>query len=134
MKPEKVYEIVKDLSEPFIQYYKKDLLEIDKQSIEGNEENAPFIHFTGTSGTYLFYFPNPESPKVKNLFGYADRNEIIEGQANAIRGCRGSDRQSLILYYNGTQVMKITQDAAEHIAKEYVLKTKNAWDKLENSK
>jgi hypothetical protein len=130
MKPKDVYQTVKELSEPFIQHYHDDLLKHDKKSIEENIENTPFIHFTGTMGTHLFFLePANNYPIgiVPFLFGHADRNHILEQVESSIKWCRKSNRQALILYYDGTRISKINQDIAESLAEEYVAKIKKEW-------
>lgn len=132
MKPEQVYQTVKELSEPFIEHYHNDLLIHDKNAIEGNTENSPFLHFTGTLGTYIFIFePSEKYPKagerVKYIFGHADREHIINGVLESVKWCRNSNRQSLILYYDGTRISKINQDIAESLTDEYVTNMKKQW-------
>jgi hypothetical protein len=132
MKPKDVYQTVKNLSEPFIENYKDDLLVHDKNSIESNTENIPFIHFTGTLGTYIFFFEPSEKYPAKNeivkyIFGHADREHILNGVLKSIKWCRNSNRQSLILYFDGTRISKINQDVAESLTEEYIKKIKAEW-------
>lgn len=132
MKPDQVFETIKELSEPLIQDYHDDLLVHDKSSIKGNTENIPFIHFTGTLGTYIFFLePSEKYPVkgeiVKYLFGHADREHILEQVFKSVKWCRNSNRQSLILYYDGTRISKINQDIAESLTKEYVVKIRKEW-------
>jgi hypothetical protein len=132
MKPEHVYQTVKELSEPFIQNYHDDLLVHDKNSIEGNIENFPFLHFTGTLGTYIFIFESSEKYPakgeiVKYLFGHAGREHILEKIFESVKWCRTSNRQALILYYDGTRISKINQDIAESLAEDYIETMKRKW-------
>lgn len=133
MKPEDIYQTVKELSEPFIQHYHDDLLKHDKKSIEDNIENTPFLHFTGTMGTHLFFLEPAHKYPVKDdivpyLFGHADRNHILDQVEVSVKWCRNSNRQSLILYYDGTRISKVNQDIAESLAEEYVSNMKRKWE------
>ncbi len=136
MKPEQVFQAIKELSEPFIENYHNDLLVHDKRAVECNHKNTPFVHFTGTLGTYLFFFsPADEYPpkgnKIKYLFGQADRYHILDQVLSSIRWVRTSNRQCLILHYDGNRLYKITQDIAESLADAYVTEMRLNWDKEE---
>lgn len=134
MNPKDVYQTVKDLSLPFIKSNEKDLLFHDKNLIEGNINNNPFLHFTGTLGTHMFMFPSDdefpkEGERVKYLFGTATRYHMLDDIVKCVKWCRTSNRQALILYYDGTRISKINQDIAESLAEDFVSTTKRRWNK-----
>jgi hypothetical protein len=136
MKPNEVYETIKDLSLPFIENYHEDLLVHDKKAIEENTENIPFLHFTGTNGTWMFdLLPSNKYPakgeSIRYLFGYADRKHMLHETLKCVKHCRNSNRQSLILYFDGIRISKINQDVADSLVEDYVSKIEAEW-KAEN--
>jgi hypothetical protein len=128
---------VKEKALPIIQHYKEDLTKHDRASFR-KHPGIPFLHFTGDTGTYLFFlqasdqYP-PYGERVPYLFGTADRRHILKDQVDMIIALRKYNRQDLILYFDGRKLKQITQDEAEGIAKDYQQKILNEWKKQFNN-
>ena len=125
---ENIYNEIKKQSLPKIKSFHNDLLIHDRREILNNTEKTPFLHFTGTNGTHLFFLlSDKELPKpgetVRYIFSEANRDHIIRDTVGAILSERNrGSRQELILYFDGYKIRKINQNKADLIAQEYLNK------------
>lgn len=136
MKQKSIYMQVKEKSLPIIKHYREDLTKHDRNDFRRNP-GMPFLHFTGDTGTYLFFLqPSDKYPApgevVPYIFGVAGRRHILNDQVNTIMALRKMNRQDLILYFNGKTLKEITQDEAEGVAEEYRCKILQKWSKYNN--
>jgi hypothetical protein len=128
-----VYETIKIRALPIMDSYQNDLLNFDKAIIDNNP-GVPFIHFTGTTGTHIEFlyqhdseaYP-PEGEKVPFLFGTADRNCIVRQKIHVLSALKHGNRTSLIQYYDGRKVKKITFDESIILIRAYVADILNKW-------
>lgn len=132
------YKQVEKKSLPLIKAYYNDLIRLDREAIEKNP-GTPFLHFTGDTGTYLFLMIPAEDYPAKGetvpyLFGEADRNHILRQYLKTVECMKTSNRQDLILYFNGKRLIKINQERAESIARKYEDKIWRDWVKVEKEK
>ena len=127
----RIFNEIKTRALPIIKSYQKDLLCWDLAAILRNP-GIPFIHFTGDTGTHIEPLtPADKYPerdeKVRYLFGWADRNHILNGKMESVKCMKRVNRQDLILFYNGKTVKEITQKEAEAIIEEYTRSIRRQW-------
>lgn len=130
-----IYEQVKEKALPIIKAYHDDLIKHDKRDLEKNP-GVPFLHFTGDTGTYLFFMiPAREYPAkgetVLYLFGKAGRYHILRQFVKMVECMKRVNRQDLILHFNGKRLIETSQERAEGIAWKYQWKILNEWSKQE---
>jgi len=119
---------------PHIAAYHNDLLVHDKEFIDENP-GLPFLHFTGETGTHLFPFWKSEKfPKageeVKYLFGYADRERILESEMSVIPDMKTRyGRDKLAMYFDGKRLREISYKRATLLAFEYQTRLIQEWRK-----
>jgi hypothetical protein len=128
-----VYETIKNRALPLMESYQNDLLVIDKTIIDNNP-GVPFIHFTGNNGTKIVFLPEhtsdaypPKGEKVPFLFGTADRNWIVKQKLQILPALKEGNRTSVIQYYDGRKVKKITYVESVLLIRAYVADTLNKW-------
>jgi hypothetical protein len=125
-----VYMQVKEKAMPFIEAYHEDLTRHDRRWLKENPE-TPFLHFTGKTGTYIIGLIAPEKypeGRVKYLFGYATKWEILEGEEGVAHDMKKRyGRGDLAMHYDGLTLREITYEKASEIAKEYTRQTRQAW-------
>lgn len=100
-----IYDRVKALSLPFIESYHDDLNKHDKRAI-GENPGTPFLHFTGSTGTYIVFLNGPDEypasgEVVPHIFGVADRYEALRNKVESVRHMDKVNRTDLILHYDG---------------------------------
>jgi hypothetical protein len=126
------YEELKTRSLPFIKAYHNDLLVHDKNDLEKNP-GTPFLHFTGETGTYIFMMvPGDDYPAkgetVKYLFGYATRDEILDGNVVVIPDMeKRYSRGDLAQHFDGNTLKAVTYNQATEIAHNYKFQIKREW-------
>jgi len=131
-----IFEELKEKSLPFIEAYHDDLLKHDGNHI-ANNPNRRFIHFTGSTGTYLVTFlkfedyPKP-GERVPYLFSVAGRDHILS-QIKVVVDCmQDCNRMELIMYFDGQRLKQITYDKAKEITEEYTRHMKSKFRKGRN--
>lgn len=127
-----IYKELVLLSLPHMEAYYDDLLVHDRKAIEEND--APFLHFTGESGTYIVFLDLPEAYPAKDeyvpyLFGTAERVHMLEQKKIMVECAKKYSRQKLIMYFDGSRLRQITQENAEIIINEYIRGVKYYWSK-----
>jgi len=132
-----IYQQVEKKALPLIKAYHGDLLIHDKGTITENP-GIPFLHFTGDAGTCLVLLipakDYPEAGKlVPYLFGVADRLHILKEKTKIVECMKSTNRQDLILCFDGEMLGEITQEKAELIARKYQEKILSEWRKEEKS-
>ncbi len=112
------YEQVKAKADHIITNFRNDLLVHDKNAIE-SDPGMPFLHFTGDTGTYIEFMPDPEDyPKkgerVKYLYVTASRDWILSQRTACVEHMKKLNRQALVLFFPGADkdVREITQERA----------------------
>lgn len=84
---DKTYDLLVSKCLPFMWHYQNDLLEIDQRLI-ASHPGVPFFHWTRDCGTHIAFMHEPDwtgwpakGVKVPYLFGHADREHILRGEA-----------------------------------------------------
>jgi hypothetical protein len=128
-----IFEEVIKKALPVMEAYQNDL-NIDRNTISLLTENTRYIHYTGTTGTYLELLPDhdselypPKGERIPFLFGTADRDHILNSKTDMIDCLKRNNRSTLIQYYNGKVAYTITIKQAEAITREYADSIKNSW-------
>lgn len=127
-----IYAEVEKRSLPLLQHYQEDLTVHDKQSI-AEDPKCLFLHFTGRTGTHMIRLVNSESyperdTQVPYLFTFAGRDRILDDKVSVVRSMRTSNRQDLILYFDGEKLEEITQDLAVQIICDYRVRILREWE------
>jgi len=118
-----IYKELVDKALPYIEAYKDDLLVYDKAQILAYPD-APFLHFTGDTGTLMVTLPGVEAyPKqgevVPYLFGTADRWHILNGVVEQVKCVPRINRRDLMLYYDGEKLREVTYNEALGVVEDY---------------
>lgn len=130
-----IYEQVQEKALPLIKAYQDDLIKHDKNALE-NYPEMPFLHFTGDTGTCLVFLPPASGypkagEKIPCLFGTAERFHILRDKERIVECMKTTNRQDLILYFDGEKLIETTQEKAEAIAWKYQERILLEWEKLD---
>jgi len=112
------YERLLSLCNDVVKCYRTDLTVHDRNLLKNFKRR--FLHFSGSTGTNLFPLLGSDDYPGKNeiipyLFSHATRWEIVDDTYSMVRAMKESNRQDLILYFDGEEFQKITQKEAESI-------------------
>ena len=126
-----IYDEVEEKALPLIKAYQNDLLVHDRKTMTENPE-TPFLHFTGDTGTYLvLMIPGSDYPNagetVPYFFGKADRDRILRGKVTLVVHAKQTNRQDLILYFDGEKLSEVTQEKAELVIWKYQKRILREW-------
>ncbi len=128
--PEIYWELEK-MCLPLIESFHNDLEKHDKREISENP-GVPFLHFTGSTGTYCFMFhpadwyPAP-GEYVPYIFSTAERNHILRQTRICVETMHNLNRMALILYCDGEKLRKIQYEKAKELAVNYERKIQREW-------
>jgi hypothetical protein len=122
------------LTNHIITSYRDDLLKHDREGIESNPPSTPFLHFTRETGTNIIFLVSPDAYPAKGfrvpyLFGYADREHILNETVSLVKALEKSGNTKLVLYFTGKTFKKVTFKEAFDIAQKYMYETRIAWKK-----
>jgi len=106
-----IYNQIEAASLPILKAYHKDLLVYDRDDINTNTNNTPFLHFTGANGTYLIFKDHATIKVCEQMLNWRD---------------------NLIMYYNGVTVLTIDYMTAYGIVTAWELNNKSIIDKVNN--
>jgi len=131
----KIYEQLKQKADPFIKYYRDDLLVHDLNALNKNP-GIPFLHFTGETGTHIVFLrpaeDYPEEP-YPYLFGMTTREKEIHDLPEIVASMKTRyDREDLALYYNGKQLREVAYPEVTRIARDYVYRVVAQWRKKQS--
>lgn len=128
-----IHEQLQAMAIVHIKSYMDDLMVHDKRDICDNP-SVPFIHFTGETGTNLFflrpydseYWPK-KGEKAPFIFGYAGREHMLKDGLSVVPLQPNYGRDKLVMYFDGKRLKKIDQTRANSIAAEYTAKILAQW-------
>lgn len=109
-----------------------DLHKHDRKALENF--SGRFLHYTRSSGTSLIKFhPVEDFPakgvREKYLFGYADREQMLEDITGMHDSIMRAHTPSKIIYYDGVRFHTITPEKAKELLNSYILETKEQFKK-----
>lgn len=131
---------LKRLTRPLIEAFEDDLLVHDKAMIEQHKPGTPFLHYTRACGTHMFMLiPADEYPRkgesVPFLFGYADRDHLLQGVLDCVRSIRRrhetGDPEQVVHHFDGQKLRRIDDRKAVQVAEDYARSVRHTWDQAE---
>lgn len=135
IEPEKppVYLDLEKICLPLIEAFHDDLIKHDLRDIR-EHPGVPFLHFTGSTGTYLERLDPPEwypakGERVPYLFSTAERRQILNGKVITVEYMEKCNRMGMILYCDGRNLREIPYERAKGIIRKYQHRIQKHWRK-----
>lgn len=131
MKAPAHYHTLKAACLPLITAYHRDLLMHDRRFIRAHPQ-TPFLHVTREYGTYLdmlhpaSHYP-PQGKEVRYLFGYANRQQILDQVGSGVNYASKHHPDAVIHYFDGKTLRRITYAQAAPIVEAYQKAIRREW-------